>query len=165
MFLLLHIPTKARALMASTAMTILLLCVLSTAHLHTTYNTSKHIYEHIIIIQTYIHTFVHIYVRIHTYMYLSIFSIYLSIYLSIYICNTHTHTHTMYAHTYTQLYLQDLIFIENLSGYAVIHYTYVTQFAKTRNNPANQYFQYKALQNLHFMRKLSVLIEAITELW
>ena len=39
--------------------------------------------------------------------------------------------------------------------------TNVTRFAKTQNNPANQYFQYKALYK---KRKLSVLIVMITRL-
>ena len=39
--------------------------------------------------------------------------------------------------------------------------TNLTQFAKAQNNPANQYFQYKALYK---KRKLSVLIVMITGL-
>ena len=43
---------------------------------------------------------------------------------------------------------------------------YVTRFAKTWNNPANQYSQYKALQNFTLYKKTyNVLIEMITGLW
>ena len=63
---------------------------------------------------------------------------YVCMYVCIYVC--------MYLCMYVHICMHACIYVRTYIH--VCACTYVTRFAKTRNNPANQYFQYKPLQNL-----------------